>query len=334
MQTEQLTTLPPPPGVVGSLKAGFDAIAANISVILLPVLLDLWLWLGPHVRVDHLFKPFFDEMSKYSALSGLPSADVIRVQEAYATISVELQKYNLMSILRTFPIGIFSLMSGKMPAETPLGAISVIHVDSPLTLLGWMALLTLAGWISGGFFFRWVSVVVADSSKPEPFRLGYSVLQTILLSGLCIFLTFMIGIPVILTLALVIVASPLLAQVVLLILGLISMWLVVPLFFSPHGIFMRQENAFLSVYTSLRLARFTLPTSSLFVLSVLLIAYGLNYLWSIPSSSSWMAFVGIAGHAFITTSLLAASFIYYRDMQIWLQTVFTKMKATTPPQSV
>lgn len=333
METEQLQTLPPPPGVVGSLKAGFDIIAANISVILLPLALDLWLWLGPHLRVDQLFKPFFDEMSRYSALSGLPSADVLRVQETYAAISVELQTFNLMSMLRTFPIGVFSLMSGKMPGETPFGTVSAIHVDSPLTLFGWMALLTSAGWISGGLFFRWVSVVVANPSKPEPFQFGHSVMQTTLLSVLWIFLTLMIGIPVFLTLALVIIASPLLAQGMLLILGLLSMWLVVPLFFSPHGIFLAHENAFVSVYTSLRMARFTLPTSSLFVLSVLLIAYGLNYLWNIPSSSSLMALVGIAGHAFITTSLLAASFIYYRDMQVWLQTVFTKMKANTPPQS-
>ena len=80
------------------------------------------------------------------------------------------------------------------------------------------------------------------------------------------------------------------------------------------------------------MARFTLPTSSLFVLSVLLIAYGLNFLWNIPSSDSWMALVGIAGHAFITTSLLAASFIYYRDMQAWLQIVLDRLKENMPAQ--
>jgi hypothetical protein len=36
--------------------------------------------------------------------------------------------------------------------------------------------------------------------------------------------------------------------------------------------------------------------------------------------------VGIAGHAFITTALLAASFVYYHDMNAWLQTVFEKMQ--------
>jgi hypothetical protein len=65
---------------------------------------------------------------------------------------------------------------------------------------------------------------------------------------------------------------------------------------------------------------------------VLLIGIGLNFVWNIPSSESWMTLVGIAGHAFVTTSLLAASFIYYRDMQAWLQTVFEKLKANIPTQ--
>jgi uncharacterized membrane protein YdcZ (DUF606 family) len=80
------------------------------------------------------------------------------------------------------------------------------------------------------------------------------------------------------------------------------------------------------------MARFTLPTSGLFVLSVILLTTGLNYLWSVPPDDSWMLLVGIAGHAFITTALLAASFVYYRDMNAWLQTVFEQLqqKQTIP----
>jgi hypothetical protein len=44
--------------------------------------------------------------------------------------------------------------------------------------------------------------------------------------------------------------------------------------------------------------------------------------------------VGILGHAFISTALLAASFIYYRDMTAWLQSVFERIKAgSASPQS-
>ena len=329
---DKIETLPPPPGVVGSLRAGFDAVASNLTVALAPLALDLLLWLGPHLRVDRLFQPVFDQMSRYASFSGLSSTDLKTLQDNSSLILEQLKQYNLLGILRTFPIGVFSLMSGTMPGKTPLGTPLSIQVDSPFTLLGLLVLLTLIGWLCGGLFFHWVSLIVVSPSQPVDIRFGQSILQTMLLSALYFILLIMIGTPVLIVLALLVAASPLLAQGMLLILGLLSMWLIVPLFFSPHGIFIRQQNAFSSIYTSLRMTRFTLPTSSLFVLSVILIAYGLNFLWNIPSPDSWVALVGIAGHAFITTSLLAASFIYYRDMQVWLQTVLEKLKSNLPTE--
>jgi hypothetical protein len=120
--------------------------------------------------------------------------------------------------------------------------------------------------------------------------------------------------------------SPVLAGAAFFIMLALSFWLIVPLFFTPHGIFVRRQNAFYSIFTSLRMARFALPTSGLFVICWFLLSTGLNYLWSVPPENSWMTLVGIGGHAFITTALLAASFVYYRDMNAWLQTVFERLQ--------
>jgi hypothetical protein len=43
-----------------------------------------------------------------------------------------------------------------------------------------------------------------------------------------------------------------------------------------------------------------------------------------------MMLVGIAGHAFVSTALLAASFVYYRDMNAWLQIVIEKLQKKDP----
>jgi hypothetical protein len=49
-----------------------------------------------------------------------------------------------------------------------------------------------------------------------------------------------------------------------------------------------------------------------------------------------MTLVGIGGHAFITTALLAASFVFYRDMNVWLQKVFEELqqKASVPARKI
>jgi hypothetical protein len=74
------------------------------------------------------------------------------------------------------------------------------------------------------------------------------------------------------------------------------------------------------------MVRFTLPNTGLFLLLFVLINQGLNFLWTTPAQTSWWMLVGIGGHAFISTALLAASFIYYRDINAWLKVVFEQLQ--------
>jgi hypothetical protein len=49
-------------------------------------------------------------------------------------------------------------------------------------------------------------------------------------------------------------------------------------------------------------------------------------LWRLPSLDSWLTLFGIFGHSFVTTALLAGSFIYYYEMSAWVQTVLDKLR--------
>ena len=332
METEKLQTLPPPPGIIASLKAGFDAIAANISLILLPLGLDLLLWFGPHLRVNRLFEPLLTSFSQNILAGDLSPEQIKAMRFSVDGLLNLIQDFNLVSVLRTFPIGIFSLMSGVMPSNTPLGTPTNIQIDTDVTFMLWTGLLLFIGWMLGGLFFGWVSNVVSRTDETPKLGTGRAMLQTLLLSLIWITTSFGLGMPFLFLLSLLELINSTLAQGILLIFAMLSMWLLVPFFFMPHGIFVKHQNAFRSIYSSLRMARFTLPTSSLFVLSILLISFGMNSLWSIPDTNSWMALIGITGHAFVTTSLLAASFIYYRDVNVWLQAVLDKLKTTVPAQ--
>jgi hypothetical protein len=42
-------------------------------------------------------------------------------------------------------------------------------------------------------------------------------------------------------------------------------------------------------------------------------------IWGWPTENSWILPIGMAGHAFVTTSLLAGSFLYYREADQWAQ---------------
>ena len=111
------------------------------------------------------------------------------------------------------------------------------------------------------------------------------------------------------------------AQIVLFLFLIIMIWLMVPLLFSAHGIFVFHQNVLISILTSARIIRFLMPGSMIFFFIILIISQAMDLLWLVPPASSWMALVGIAGHAFITTGLLAASFVYYGAAIKWLQEV-------------
>jgi len=190
-------------------------------------------------------------------------------------------------------------------------------------------LLVLIGWVGGGLYFRWVSGTALGSVETGISSLQ-AITQTFILSVIWFIGLMMVTVPFLLVLTVLALISAALANGAVIIMLMLSFWLIVPLFFTPHGIFVRRQNAFYSILSSLRMARFTLPTSGMFVLSAFLLYRGLNYLWSVPSTDSWMLLIGIAGHAFITTALLASSFVYYRDMNAWLQTFFEQVKDKQP----
>jgi len=323
--------MPPPPGVIRSLKAGFDAIASHITTILLPIALDAILWLGPHFSLERLFQPLIISLTAYTNNSRFSIVDIKTAQGMYTQF---FQQFNLLSLVRTFPIGISSLMSGWMPTQTPFGTPAIIQVPTFFNLFGWLSILTVVGWIGGGMYFYWISNVISDKDQSVPGTTAQSILQVVLLSTVWMMLFFILGFPSLLFFTLLFTIGPLLAQAVLFLLAMFALWLIVPIFFSPHGIFIKQQKAFRSILSSIQVVRFTAPTSSLFVLSVFIISQGLNLLWTVPRETSWLTLVGIAGHAFITTALLAASFIYYRDMIVWLQIIFEQSRAQVTPKQI
>jgi hypothetical protein len=324
METEQ-GKLPPPPRLFASLMAGFDSVANHVVVILPPVILDLFLWLGPHLSLKQFVQPVIDSLTTLanSSLIKLNVTDVVTVQKLYTDF---FSRFNLFSILRTFPVGTTSLLNFQMPTQNPFGTAQSIDVGSFIGILDWAILLIFLGWLMGAVYYYWVATV---SLKTEGHLLLRSMKQVVLLSLIWVGLLILFGLPSLLFLSVVTIISPILGQVVLFIGAILLIWLVMPIFFSSHGIFSQQMNAFHAILASLRMVRFTLPNTGLFILIFLIVNQGLGFLWDTPPLNSWWMLVGIIGHAFISTALLAASFVYYRDINAWLKLVFDQLQRQT-----
>ena len=317
----------PPPGIISSLKSGFDIAANHIEIILLPILLDAFLWFGPHLRVGNLLQTLIAQFDSLANDNIAPITDIQRIQESLGELlSLEI---NIFSLLRTFPIGVSSLMGQVFPTQTPLGEPNIYQIETAFSFFLWVGALTLIGWVLGSLYFTWVAKVTLEDENHDFLWAGKVVLQATLLAALWVMILIAFGTPLVLVFSIFAQINASLAQFALLLLAFFAMWLIVPLFFSAHGIFTKNENLLRSMLSSLHLTRYTLPTSSFFVISILILSQGFNILWLTPSASSWMMIIGVFGHAFITTSLLSASFIYYRDMNIWLEALLEMLESKT-----
>jgi hypothetical protein len=322
MELKKIENVPPPPNLLSAFKAGFNIIANHAESLLLPILLDGLIWLGPHLKIQTLLQPILEEFANISNTGNFSPQDIQQARQIWEDLA---QHLNLTTALRTFPIGIPSLMPQILPEHTPLGTPTVINIGSVLELAGWFLLFIFLGWVGGGIYFSWIAKLTSPDGHSV--SIGRGIAQTILLSVLWIAFVFITGLPLILVFSILILISQILAQIVFFFLALGFMWFIVPIFFAPFGIFADGVNALQSILQGIQIARFSISGSSLFIFLVLITSQSFNMLWSAAPETSWMMIFAIFGHAFITTGLLAASFIYYRETRAWIYTLVQEINA-------
>lgn len=315
-------TLPEPPNVIKSIRNGFDAITKHLIILLFPVGLDLVLWFGPHLQIKSLIEGLIVEMNNVSEL--MP-ADFGEVMEAGQEIwIVGAERINLLIGLRSLPVGIFSLFTGILPVENPLGTPMFWDVTSLSAAVLIVLFVFLIGLMLGGLYFSAVrQAALYDELKWRGIFQDWP--RVSLQSGILslIWIIFFLAILVVGSCVAtgITIFSVSLGQMVIILFGVISFWLIFPLIFSPHGIYSKGQKAWKSLLSSIRLTNLTFLKTSLFILLVLLLNQGLNMLWQVPPENSWLMLISVIGHAFVTTGMLSASFVYYQDMNRWSEEI-------------
>jgi hypothetical protein len=327
LKSSTTVILPPAPNLLSAMRAGFDAITNHVGLILFPLALDLLLWFSPHLRLTRLIRAFVQQLVAVYQVQDQQMAEVMRSgQEVWMAIAEQL---NLLGSLRTYPVGVPSLFLSRMPISSPFGTPGSVEIVSlGGAILAWL-LLTLLGLGFGSLYFGAVAQAALNGKVNwQEARRDWSrwFVQVLYLAIFWTALVFVIALPGSIFLSLAVMSGLSLMQCALLIYSAMVAWLVIPLFFSPHGIFVFRLNMRNSVKASVTMTRATMPMTLLFLLVTLLVSIGMNLLWLTPVETSWWMAVGVAGHAFVTTGLLAASFVYYRDAEKWTQRVELQKK--------
>ncbi|HNT24294.1 MAG TPA: hypothetical protein PKM21_08010 [Anaerolineales bacterium] len=327
MDTKETPTFLALPNPVTALRKGFDAVANHVGLILFPLALDLWIWLGPHLQVKTLLNALVRWITETAALD--PNYKPGMLDSSLELLATIQERLNVMIFLRTYPVGVPSLMAGSLPLGSPLGSPQMVDVQSGSVVIGWWMVLGVAGLVLGSLYF----LLVARVTHPEQLKISETLrhwpkvaLQTVFLTLLMVVILFAISAPASCMLTLVAQGGSGLGQTALIVLMVMVMWVAFPLLFAPHGIYAYGDTMMVSLRKSMRVTRLTFPTTSLLFLVVLVASQLLDSLWRVPPEDSWLTIAGLIGHAFLATALLATTFVYYRDADAFVQKMMEKLK--------
>jgi len=167
-----------PIGVFASLMAGFDRIAGNPILIIPPLLLDLYLWFGPHLKISTLITQFMTDVYRTPGVESLNSEQLVFLRESMTVLA---ERYNLFSnlssvpagmpfnimfaILASFLIGLPSLMALRMPVTTPLGLPISYDLQDPALVVSLWLVFGLVGLGLGGLYHRNLAKQLAPEKK-------------------------------------------------------------------------------------------------------------------------------------------------------------------------
>ncbi len=292
---------------------GFDRMAARPVLLLPPLVLDLFLWLGPHLRVTAILK---DAAGQLSIPAGTDPVLVEQFQALQQALILLGERLNLFSSLSTLPAGIPSLMSGRMPMEAPWAAFAGLEVGSPTAALLLWLILSVGGLGFGAIYHRELARQVAPS---QALASGWGAWWRLILLAIVLYL----GAATLVIVALV-VAS--LASLLLPIIGMallfvgfsILVWLAIYLAFTPHAIIRYRLGVLRAMVDSALVVRW----NTLSTVGFLLLAFGISWLtnqvWLLPREDSWLALLALLGHAFVSGMLLTGSYAFYQSRREWL----------------
>ncbi len=319
-QPELQETPERPAGILTCLITGFEVIAHQPQLALLPILLDLYLWLGPRLSLA----PLIAQIRSLLATAPTPEAAPL-YQSANQFLDLIAEEYNYFSLLNFGPlVGVPSLMSLRMTLERPFGSRPEIPVPDAGIALGWAAVLLVIGLGLAAVYLWQIGLRVSQETEvPIPGPLSPGKLWGYLMQLMALLLSafFVLSFPASLLISTLTLANMNLAGAAMTMLFSIALFILLHGLYVIPGMVQLRQAPFPAIRDSIILARLDFLGTLGLIAVMIIVAQGLNFVWSLPDASSWATVVGIVGHALVSTALTATLFVFYQERLVYLQTL-------------
>lgn len=306
MRTQKPPKSTPLPGILPTLKAGFELTSKHWWLMLLPALLDSFYWLGPRLSPRLLVEKV---------------VELIGNQAAFGQLNTELinaaQQTNLFTTLTVPLLGVPTLMR-LVPEDTPLSP-QVFEIQSFATWFWLFLLFNIVGVFLTALYFS----LVAQAVKQRTYghitfgRFIQQLLKTwgqfILLGIVLLLAALFIFLPLLLVGGVLSLLNGRIFFLIVLIGMMLVFWIAVFLGFTPHGLTLNGRTLPQALFESVQLVRLNYVSTMILLLAITGIGTVMDRLLLYADDGSWLTLSSILGHAFISTGLVAATYVFYQD---------------------
>ena len=297
------------PGVVDSIGIGYETLLARPHLIVPPVLLDLYLWLGVHVTSESLTLKFGQWLRDLK----IGNDDAIR------------------QIEQGGPGNISELAAVWLPTVRMPSFVAALSEDTAYRLEYWRPAITLPWWgvlvmavllLVIGFLIgaEYLLAIAATATGREASPLHRPFRDTIegavrLVGWLCLLgaLALLITWPLLTGIAVATVSGAGASFWLVLMLIIPISWGFVFFFFSVQAMFVDRLGPVKSLRSSYRVVRSDFWRSIGIVCAYLLVIFGFPQVWRVFITEPLGLAVAIVGHAIVGTGMIAATMVFYRD---------------------
>ncbi len=302
-----------PLGVIDAIQRGFDLINHRLWLLLIPVLLDLFLWQGPRLSPAPWLNAHLNAwLAQLGPDTELPAEMALALDQTRLLVN----ELNLFTLLTGLVTGLPSFMA-RLEVTTP----------APRVLMAtetWQVFLAVVVLIPIGLFLGsvWLALIARAMPSETASRVGTLRHAGWLWLNLGLYLAGLTAavvagsgfLAMFLTLLLLVLGSgglTLLSWVSLFFFWLI-LWVGIGLSFVVSAIAVDGVNVARAVWRSLNVVTRNFPATMGLLLLGLLLTEGFARIWLRLSSRNWGIPLGIVGYAYIGTALVAAGFYFYQ----------------------
>lgn len=298
------------PGVIDTISAGYGIVNRQIWIILIPILLDLLLWLGPQVSMSPLVG---QALTRMELLPGLSAENAEAVEQARRGMMAAADEFNLLWLLSPSLIGAVAVPSAAA-LFSALGPLQFVDTwVAALLVLGGATLVGLA--LGSGYHVLLAQqlrdgAISAERALWQSWAAWRRVLALLLL---LMGVAAAIGLPLAFVLALVGMLSPGLASMGVAVVMVTLIWVQLHLYFAPSAIFVGQRRPIQAVRESFGLMRTHFWSAMGLIALIWVILLGMAQVWVMVAALPGGALLGILGNAYIASGLAAAGMVFYQE---------------------